>query len=375
MKLSTRLAAAVLAVTLPAAAVAGCGAEKKRTIKAELASAGDNLKASKALSLSLRFDDHDGSLGKAAAAEDGGKLSTASSSLLKGGITYTVDPAGNKTLRDLRTDDTSEQALKRSIKDVNVALVIRSDKAAVGELRLVAGTLYAHVDLKEINRLATSAGGDPIDGGLDDMSSGDPSLKRAVADVRAGKWIKVPLLDYIDKLKDLAKSFSDMGAPVEPSPSTAARPDFADMGDRLYNAVKPYVKVTDANNSSSDRVLDVSVQVRPALKAALAVMKSMSELPFADALKDLDPSEIDKNVADGSAHGTIRLSDGHLTQLAIDLESLRTLDPDPGKTSLKGSSVVLDVDDSAGQVSAPTNVSSFNIGDLLDSLLSGAQQA
>ena len=373
MKLSTRLAAGVLAVTLPAAAVAGCGVEKKRTIKAELAAAGDHLKASRSLSISLHVDDRDGSLRKVAAAEDGGKLSAVSSSLLTGGITYTVDPAGNKTLADLRTTDQSEQQLKSSIKDVNVALVIRSEKAAIGELRLVAGNLYAHVDLQEINRLATAANGHSIDGDLDDAAASDPSLKQAVADVRAGKWIKLPLVDYLDKLKDLAKSFSGLGAPVEPSASPV--PDFGAIGDRLYSAVKPYVKVTDANDSSSDRVLDVNVQVRPALKAALAAMKSMTDLPFADALKDLDPSEIDKHVADGSAHGTIRLADGHLTQLAVDLESLRTLDPEPSKSSLRGSSVVLDVNDSAGQVTAPTDVSDFKIGDLLDSILSGAQGA
>jgi hypothetical protein len=376
VKLSTRLAAGVLAVTLPAVGVAGCGAEKKRTIKAELASAGDNLRASKALSISLRFDDRDGNLRKLAKEDDGGALSETSSSLLKGGITYTVDPAGNKTLTDLRTDDQSEAQLKKSIKDVNVALVIRSEKAAIGELRLVAGTLYAHVDLKEINRLAAAEGQGPVDSDLDDVTGDDPAMTRALTDVRAGKWIKLPLLDYIDKLQDLAESFGGMGQPVEPSPQpSSALPDFGAMGDRLYNAVKPYVKVTDANDDSSDRVLDITVQARPALKAALAAMKSMTELPFADALQDVDPGEIDKNVAAGSAKGRIRLADGHLTQLSIDLDSIRLLDPHPDKATLKGSSVVLDVDDSAGQVSAPTNVSSFDIGDLLDSFLSGVQEA
>lgn len=371
MKLSTRLAAGTLAVVLPLAAVAGCGTEKKRTIKAELSAAGDHLQSSKALSVTLRFNDDNGNL-KKVMVEDDASFDAVSGALLKGGITYTVDPAGNQAIKDLKVKGQSEDDIRTALKDVNVALVVRDDKAALGELRLVAGTLYAHVDIKEINRLLKSAGQDSVDEDLDGMAGGDPQMAKGVADIRAGKWIKLPLLDYIDRFKDLADSLETQ--PGQPAPSKSAAPDFAGLGQRVYNSIKPYVKVADANDDSSDRVLDVNVQVRPALKAALAVLKASTDLPFAGALKEFDPSEIDKNVANGTAHGTITLSDGHLKQVALDLESIRLLDPEASSTSLKGSRVVIDVDDSADAVKAPTNISSFDLGDLFESLLSAGEQ-
>jgi hypothetical protein len=367
VKLSTRIAAAALAAALPLAAVAGCGAEKKRTIKAELASARDNLQSSKAVSMTLRFNDSNGAL-KKIILEDDPDAGPIAAAVLKGGISYTVDAAGDKTLQQVQTQGTTEADIKKSLKDLNVALVIRDDKAAIAELRLVAGTLYAHVDLKEIDRLAVAGGDDPVTGGLDGFAAGNPQLKQGVADIRAGKWIQLPLLDYIDQFKDLAKSFEgEIGG--TPQPSVSAEPDVAAVGQRVFDAVQPYVKVTDANDDSSDRVLDVNVQVRPALKAALAALKASGE-PFASALKGVKPSEVDENVKDGTAHGTITLSNGHLKQVAVDLESVRLLDPEDDGTSLKGTSVVMDVDDTADEVSAPTNVSSFDLGELFESFFS-----
>ena len=286
VKLSTRLAAGTLAAALPLVAVVGCGAEKKRTIKAELSAAGDHLENSKALSVTLRFNDSDGNL-KKVMVEDDASFEAVSSAVLKGGITYTVDPAGNQAIKDLKVKGQSENDLRTALKDVNVALVVRDDKAALGELRLVAGTLYAHVDINEINRLLKAAGEDTVDEDLDDMAASDPQMGRGVADIRAGKWIKLPLLDYIDRFKDLADSLGTV--PGQPAPSASAVPDFAGLGDRVFNAVKPYVKVTDANDDSSDRVLDVNVQVRPALKAALSVLKASTDLPFAGAFKEVEP--------------------------------------------------------------------------------------
>lgn len=371
MKLSTRLAAGTLVVVLPVAAVAGCGTEKKRTIKAELSAAGDYLQSSKALSVTLRLNDSDGNLKKLMVKDDA-SMEAVSGALLNGSITYTVDPTGNQAIKDLKVKGQSEDELRTALKSVNVALVVRDDKAALGELRLVAGTLYGHVDIAELNRLLKAAGQGSVDKDLDQMGQGNPKMSKGVADVRAGKWIKLPLLDYIDRFKGLADSLG--GKTGQPAPSASAVPDFAGLGQQVYDAVKPYVKVTDANDDSSDRVLDVNVQVRPALKAALAVLKASTDLPFAGALKGVDPSEIDKHVADGTAHGTITLANGHLKQVTVDLESLRTLSPKAGSTSLKGSRVVLDVDDSAGTVQAPTNVSSFDLGDLFDSLLSAGEQ-
>ena len=373
----TKIVVGLLAVALPLAAVAGCGVEKKRTIKAELQSAVDNLQSSKALSMTLHLTDAKDNLAAMISSGDDPPPAGLAKALLGGSISFTIDPAGSKTLQQLSTSGTSKADITAQIKQVNAALVVRDDAAAIAELRLVDGALYAHVDLTEINRLAKLAGSDPVDATLDKDFGDDPTTAKALADVRAGKWLKIPVTDYIDKLKDLAKSFQQGGASPEPSPTASAHPDYQALGERVLRAVKPYVKVTDANNSSVDRVLQVTAQVRPALHAALAVLKATKDLPFADQLSKVDGSEIDKQVADGAVRGTITLSSGHLKQLSLDLESVRTLDPKAGAKTLQGAAVTLDVDDSASEVVAPTNVSSFDIGQLIDQLFSGldGQQA
>lgn len=364
-RLRTKLLVGALAAALPLVAVAGCGAEKRRTIKAELSSAGDSLQTSSSMSVTLRVKDDAGNLVKAATEGDAPK--GLAQALIGGSVSYTIDPAGKQTLADLSFKDLSESELKDALKQVNVALVVRSDKADIGELRLVDGTLYAHVDLQEVNRLVVLGGGDPIDASLDETFGDDPQLAKGLADVRAGKWIKLPISDYIEKLTDLAKSFSGS---EEPAPAATATPNYNALSDRLFKAVKPYIKVTDASDSSGERVLDVKVQVRPALKAGLAVLQATEGLPFTDQLRDVQPTEIDKNVKDGTINGTITLKNSHFTQFTLDLESVRTLDPEDTGPSLKGGHVVFDVNDSAAEVTAPTDLSSFDIGELLDGFLS-----
>lgn len=361
----TKILTAGLAAVLPLVAVAGCGVEKRRSIKAELTSAGNNLEASKVMSVTFRLKDNDDNLLKATIADDTPK--ELAPAFIGGSMTYTVDPAGNQTLADLQADGLSEPELKDAIKEVNLAFVVRSDKAAIAELRLVDGTLFAHVDLKEIDRLAVLGGEESIDADLDEMAAEDPDLEQVVDDVRAGKWLKLPLADYIDSFTDLAES---LGGYTQPEPDPAAKAEYKALGDRLFNAVKPHVTVTDANDDSSKRVLDVKVNARPALKAALAVLKASKDLPFAEALGDVAPTDIDENVKDGTVNGTITLESGHFSQFTLDIESVRALDPEATGPTLKGGHVVFEVDDDADEVTAPLNVSSFDIGEMLDGFLS-----
>ena len=378
MRPTTRLAAGSLMLALPLAAAAGCGVEKKRTIKSEFSTAGSNLQSSKAASFTLRIDDSKGKL--AALAKSGEHDSGADAAIddaFAGSITMTLDPTGAQTLADLgsaqRCDASKPKAdLTAELKKINISIVVSDQKKALGEVRLVDGTLYAHVDLDEIGVVAQDGGVKNFDKKVDDaVSSADPKYAQALTDARAGKWLTLPLAKYADKFQDLAKSFSSQfGAKNGTTPATTCT-DSKALSNDLFAAVKPYVKVTDANDSSSDRVLDVNVQARPALKAALAVVKAAKSLPFAALLAAAKPSDIDENVADGTAHGTIELSNGHLKQVSVDLESLRTLSPHAGKATVAGSSVVLDINDKADGLSAPTNVSSFDVGALLDDLLNG----
>ena len=380
---TARLAAGTLILALPLAAAAGCGVEKRRTVTAEFASAQSNLARSRAVSFTVRLDDSKGSI-KRLATKDKSTSKGLVDAALPGSVTYTVDPASNATLASLGAGACAGKAtatdLAAAIKKVNLALVVRDAHAAVAELRLVGGVLYAHVDLTEIGAVAKDSGVKDFDAKLDDaVSSADPAYAKGLADVKAGQWISLPLSKYLTKFQDLAKGFSGLGAggatdaPTSPTPPTS-RTDckaLSKVGTDVLGAIKPYVKVTDANDSSSNRVLDIKVKARPALKAALAVLQAAKGLPFAGLLKSVEPKAVDDAVADGTAHGTITLNSGHLTQATIDLESLRTLATDPGKDSFAGSSVVLDVNDKADEIAVPGNVSTFDVGALIDRSLRG----
>jgi hypothetical protein len=359
---SLRLLAGTLVLALPLGAAAGCGAEKKKTVRQEFQAAQDHLSDAKAASFTIRFGDGQGNLLKAMT-KDGDMPAAVAQALLKGSVTYVADAAGEATLGSVRSGLVNPTDVKAAFTKSNLAFVVRDDKDVVAELRVVAGDLYAHVNLAEISRLAKAGGVDDFDTQLDEsVGSMDPRLKQALADVRAGKWLKLPLSKYLDQLGDLAKGFEGRTPSAQPSV------DATGIGKRMYAAVKPYVKVTDANDDSSDRVLDVNVQARPALKAVLQALSAEPGLPFASMFKDA-AKEIDANVKDGVAKGQIRLADSHLKQLSVDLESIRQLSKDPGTDSFAGVQVKVDVDDSADELDVPGNLSTVDVGALVDELL------
>ena len=355
---ATRLAAGTLVLALPLAAAAGCGAAKKRTIKQELASARDHLYNSKAASNTVHFTDPKGLLAKSFAHDGDADVAK---EVVGGAISWTIDPTSDKTLRQLSfSPDTSEAALKKSAAEVNFALSVKDAQKTIGEIRLVEGTLWVRVDLSEIDRVA---GGGVLDG-FDGFAADAPAqFRAALADVRAGTWMTLPLTEYLGKVSDLVKDL--------PNPVASAAPDLdvTKVGTKLFDAVKPAIKVTDANDSSSDRVLDVKVDARAAAKAALGVLKAEKDLPFAEALTDVTASDVDDTIAAGTVNGQIRLSDGHLKQVSVDLQSFKKLDASDHSAPVTGSTVTIDVDDSADAVTAPTdNVSSVDVKALLDDL-------
>ncbi len=367
---TTRLAAGSLALVLPLAAVTACGVEKKRTVKAEFASAQSNFETSKAASFTVRLDDAKDSV-RTLATKDDDVPEALVDALLGGSITYVIDPVGAKTLKDVSVaPGTSVGDLKKQIEDVNFAFIVRDDKAALGEIRLVEGTLYAQVNVKEISRLAEAGGVEDVDGQLDEfIASADAEFRAGLEDARDGKWIKLPLAKYLDQFQELAQSFA--GGLTGEQGSTAKPFDAAGLGLDLFEGVRPHIKVTDANDSSSNRVLDVKVDARPALKAALKILSAADDLPFPNVFADIDPTEVDDNIKEGTADGTITMKDGHLSQVTIDVESIRKLAVDPGEDSLAGTEVIFDFDDSADEVQVPDNVSDFDLGAVIDQLLEG----
>ena len=362
---SVRIFAGTLALALPLAAATGCAVEKKRTIKAEFASASKHLKESKASSFTLRLDDGKKSLEKLIT-KDGDTKPELAQAFTGGSITVTV--AGQSLSRDALT---TSGDIAESLKNLSMSIVVRDNKAELGELRLVKGVLFAHVGLPEISRLATLGGSTDFDSSLDQgAQDGPPELATLLTDVRAGKWVKLDLTKYVDKLKELTEGFTGITPTTPPSADAF---DAQALSDDLIAAVKPYVKVTDANDSSSDRVLDINVKARPALKAALKVMQGAKDLPFPNPFVNVVPEDIDAAVKDGNAHGQIRLKDGHLRSFSLDVESLRQLAIDPGTDSLAGLDVTLDIDDDADELVAPDNISSVDIAALIDSFFEDLQ--
>ncbi len=362
---SVRIFAGTLALALPLAAATGCAVEKKRTIKAEFASASKHLQESKASSFTLRLEDGKKSL-ETLMTKDGDLVPELAQAVTGGSITVTI--AGKSLSRDAlaTSGDVAEQ-----LKDISMSIVVRDNKAELGEVRLVKGVLYAHIGLSEIGRLAALGGTTDFDATLDEgVQDGPPELATLLADVRADKWIKLDLTKYADKLTELAGGFAGLTPTAPPSADAF---DAQALSDDLITALKPYVKVTDANDDSSDRVLDINVQARPALKAALTVMQGAKDLPFPNPFVDVKPLDIDEAIKDGTAHGQIRLKDGHLRSFSLDVESLRQLAKDPGTDSLVGLNVALDIDDDADELVAPDNISSVDIAALIDSFFEGFQ--
>ena len=275
--------------------------------------------------------------------------------LLGASVTVTVDAAGKDKLGDLQVDEQADAAeLEQELEDVSLGIAVKDAQQTLAELRLVGGTLYARVGVAEIERLTDA------EGSYDDAVADAPeNAQPALADLGDGKWLTLPLEDYVDDLKDAAAAV--------PTPTASVDPE--GLQDDLLTALKPHVSLTDANDDSDNRVLNLDVDARPAVKALLAVLQDHEELPFAGFLTEVTPADVDKGLAAGKAHATLTLSDGHLRQVALDVDSVRRLDPEAGTTDLSGSAVVLDLDDSADEVQAPTeDVSDVDVQQVVEDL-------
>ena len=361
--LARRLTAGLCLFALPLGAAVGCGqaaAAKKQDVGSALQKASANLRASGSTSVTIRLDDASGALKKASTA-GADALKPAQADLLTGGtISITIDPAAGKTLQDLQNADpklpTAEQ-----LKLANVAFSVQADGGDVAQLRIVAGDLYVNVGVQKISDIAKLAGSSTDVGAqLDDLAASAPEqLRPLVTDVKAGKWIKLPLAEYADQLKAL-------GNRAAPSPSAAV--DTQKLGVDLLAAVQPFVSVSDASGNGTERVLDVKVQAKQALKAVLATVKAMQP-----AVADLGPVQsaaVDK-IADGTLNGQVFLDDDHLKKITLDLQSAVRLAP-PGATpapDLTGSLLTIDVNDAAGEVTVPKDVSPVDVGALVKQLL------
>ncbi len=357
------LLAVTLALALPAATLVACGTQKKASIRAELQSAQTNFEHSRGISLTIHLADPAGALRKAMTGGTAGVPSGVADAVLSGDLQFSLSPAAGRTFGQLAA--MSQRPFAEQVKAMNMAVAVHADHRVLFELRFVAGTLFARIDYSLLDRVIRAGGGKSLDASV----AGAPAaLQGLITDIKAGKWLSLPLTPYLDQISTALKGLTP-GLPGLGSPSPGADKARQALAHDLFAAVRPFVHVTDANDSSTARVLDVKVQLRPALEAAFAALKSS---PAAFPGLSTMSSALLAGLRPGAVEGTITLSNGHLSQIKLDLGSLKNVAPaDATLPTLAGSAVTVDINDSAAPVTAPTDLSSVDLANLVGRVLQG----
>lgn len=356
-----RLAAGTALVALPLAAAVGCGSATgaaKQSVQTSLQKASDNLGTSRAASFVLRFDDPKGSLKKQVTSGKDPASSQLADVLLGGTVSFTIDPTGSTTLRDLQAAPAGTRA-STQLDAVNLAMSVQADGGPLAQVRLVRGDVYLNVGLDTVQDvLRRSGSATDVRRSLDQAAQGAPGeVGPLLADVKAGKWVKIPR-------SAVAQGLDRQGATPTPTPSV----DSTRLGNDLLAAVRPFVAVTETATSGGTRTIDVKVQAKQALKAVLAQLRTVQQ--SVPGLAQLDTSGLDE-IGDGTANGAITITDDHFRRLTLDLASLSALaPPTPGSAApdLTGSALALEVDDAAKEVTAPDDVSPVDVTSLVSQL-------
>lgn len=360
---AVRRATVAVAVTgMTVAAVTGC-ASKKKTIEAELTAASGYIDSSTSLSMTFGVSDGKGTLKKLMTSGEDAITPALADSLLASSVTVTLDPSGDATFASLSkaasTPEYKNLPAADKVKQFNASIVVRSFDADLVQLRLVDGVLYGATDLNKIDQIARDNGTDGVPADLDQI---DPVLGQLESDLRAGKWVRLPLASYLD-------TFEDMLGGLDTTEGELAQPDAEQVGKTVLEAIKPHVKVVDAEGKHSGRVLDVTVQAKSAMQAAITALQTLP-VPLGE-LQEIDGAALAEQMSDTALTGQITLADSHFTGFSVDLEPLRTLVKDVSGEPLTGARLTLQVDDSAEPVTAPTDLSTVKLGDFIESFFGG----
>lgn len=356
--------------TMLAAAVSGglvltgCGTVgSASSLRDDNAHAKEAFRSANAVAVTIRFADPDGMLKKAFSTGNSSATPAQADAVVGGSITVVVSANGGRTLSSpsapgLSTTDQLKQA--------NFDLTVRAAGGRLGELRLVDGVLYASTDIAAVKRVADVASPGSAAKVDDTLSSVPPALKQGADDLRAGKWIRLPVATYVDKLLKIAK---DSGAPgVDPK----SQGQYNLLAQQLRGAIKPHVGLRDLGASGSTRHVSVDIQVKDAVLAALEVLRTNAGRLGIPAAAVPTPDKLDA-LSSKTLSATLTIRDGHYTELAVPLAGLAALEAHPTEPvpAFGKSALLVELDDRAGAVVAPTNVSTFDVGALIDPLLEG----
>ncbi len=357
--------------TMTAAAVSGalvlsgCGmvSGAGTSLRADSDHAKQALSSAKAVSVTIRFTDPDGNLKRALGTGHQPATSAQADAVVGASITMTVSANNGRTVS---SPVPPGLATAQQIRQSNVDLTVRGAGGRLAELRLVDGTLYASTDIAAVKRaadLASPGSSAKVD---DFFASAPPALRRGADDLKAGKWLKLPLATYLDTFLKLAKDSGAGG--VDPR----AASQYGALVQQLRGAIRPHVGLRDLGASGSTRHVSVDIQVKDAVVAGLAVLRANAArlgiragaVPSADKLDGLSSKTLS---------ATLTIKDGHYTELSVPLSGLAALDAHPSEPipPLGRSAVSVELDDRAGAVVAPTDVSTFDVGTLINPLLAG----
>lgn len=348
------LLAGALAVPL---LLTGCGAA---TSAAASSLEEDNARAQKALreatsvAVGLELSDPDGDLRKALTSGADAMSAEQADVLLGAGLSFVVAAADGKRLAEL--GDPAAPAAEQ-VDAADVAIRVEAGDGRLAELRLVDGVLYAGAEEAGVERVLSAFEGPDLDALAADVP---PDLASLVTDLRAGKWLKLSVGEYVDDLQELS------GQGASPAPDGAA---LQQLAADLSAAVTPAVKLSELGTDGGTRTVSVEVQVDKALAAVGGVLDASSAdlgLPEALGLQDLS-----SEVSSDPVTAKLTIEDGHYTRLELPLQELADLDPTPDADvpALGSSALVLTLDDSAGEVEAPTDLSGFDLDQLVEGLL------
>ena len=324
------------AVTL-AGGVVACG---RVSVKQQADAAAGNLAAAKVVSFTLRLDDPKGSL--ASTAEDKRTLGL----LRDSAVTVTIDPAGDATFGTAMAQTAvpggdPAAALKHS---GSVDISYTHAGKAVVVLRLDGGVLYLRVDPAQIQAIT----GQPLP--LDSLNGPGvpPGLDVVAEGVKSGKWLSLDLSSLYERVAK-ARHGAGFGALGGAQPLGG---NLADIRSKIIAAVTANTTSTSSVGHDGEVLISVRVAVRGALQGlldALAGLPGLGAGPLASARAQL------AQVPEGTLNGTVTIAKGHYTRVGVDLHSLAVLSRDPSAISgTEGTQLVVDIDDRAAPVTAPT---------------------
>jgi hypothetical protein len=373
MRRSWKMTAAAVAVS--ALALTGCGAAGGSSLKTDNATAKKNLLSARALSVTFRLDDPKGEFKKALMTKGTGSHLTAAqaAAVVGGSVTMTLSSGNGKPLYD--TAGTKPTSLSKALSAANMDLTVRTSAGVLGDLRLVGGNLYVRTDWAAIRNVAdvsAPGGAAKLDATVASALT-HPDIAvyaTAIRDVQGGKWLKVPVAQYADRI---VSAIQGQTGQAMPSPDPVAMKTFLAS---LKGAITPRVTLSDLTQTGKSRTVNVDVQAKAAIGAGLAVLQTNRKLfglpdsvklPAASDLTDMTSSKV---------RAVLTIDNGHYTKLRIPTGQIEALDgkpdpTDPTPADLGVSALVLDVTDAAAPVTAPTpdTVSSFDLGQIVDMVL------